>query len=168
MGITKYNREIVILVAEDNDEIRENLVGPLKNIYNVVYEASNGQEAIDIIEVEQIDIIITDINMPVMCGNDLIDYLTNRDLPFIPVIITSAHHRLSREYKGLKCIAINDKPYNVIEIIDRIEQMYKIDTEEKKQCSYNVASNKIRTATRVAKQLLNLVQSMHKTTMSLQ
>lgn len=76
-----------ILLADDHQLIRDGLKKYLETHPNarVVGEASDGQEALDLIEQLEVDILITDINMPGMDGLDLIRTVTE-DYPNIPCI----------------------------------------------------------------------------------
>jgi two-component system chemotaxis response regulator CheY len=53
-------------------------------------EASNGRDALDKLSVEKADVILTDINMPVMDGEELLRCLhADKDLCSIPAIVVS-------------------------------------------------------------------------------
>jgi two-component system chemotaxis response regulator CheY len=53
-------------------------------------EASNGREALDVLELQWVDAILTDINMPVMDGEELLRNLAAHDLlRSIPAIVIS-------------------------------------------------------------------------------
>ncbi len=51
--------------------------------------ARNGGDAITILEKSQVDLILTDINMPVMDGFGLVEY-RNRHIPHVPVLVMTA------------------------------------------------------------------------------
>jgi len=53
-------------------------------------EAGNGQEALDQLDQEWVDVVLTDINMPVMDGEALVEAMRQREhLALIPVIVIS-------------------------------------------------------------------------------
>jgi CheY-like chemotaxis protein len=83
-----------ILVVDDEPDIREMLVYLLANEGYRLLEASNGQDALDILsrpEGEGISLILTDLMMPCMDGAQLIKVLRSRDRGReIPVILLSA------------------------------------------------------------------------------
>ena len=56
-----------ILIAEDNDSNYLLMTYILKNHYEAL-RARNGQEAVDMVETEQPDMVLMDLNMPVMGG----------------------------------------------------------------------------------------------------
>lgn len=75
-----------ILVVDDSWESREMITSMLntEEDYTVIL-AENGQEAVRKLQSKKIDLVITDISMPVMDGLELLDHLT-KEHPRIPVI----------------------------------------------------------------------------------
>jgi len=65
---TPYN----ILFIEDEVTIRENYVRFLKRYFENVYEAGDGEEALEIYQEKKIDIMIVDINLPKLSGIDFL------------------------------------------------------------------------------------------------
>lgn len=59
-----------VLIADDNDDFRDFLVQELKNDYNIL-QARNGREALRIAQTQYIDVILSDVMMPQMNGNEL-------------------------------------------------------------------------------------------------
>jgi two-component system chemotaxis response regulator CheY len=60
-------------------------------------EANNGQEALDLLRVECVDIVLTDINMPLMDGEELLRALkSDSALQAIPVLVLSTDRSESR------------------------------------------------------------------------
>ena len=66
----------------------------------VCMQASNGQEALDLLQTNWIDIVLTDINMPVMNGEEFVSCLEKDEmLRTIPVLVVStdgSEHRVQR------------------------------------------------------------------------
>ena len=56
-----------ILIVEDNNEIRHYLSSGLAELFNTL-EAGNGEEALEKLKENEVDIIVTDVMMPVMDG----------------------------------------------------------------------------------------------------
>lgn len=80
-----------ILIVDDEKLIRKGLhLGiPWKRIgINGIFEASSGREALDIMEQEKIDMIITDIQMPEMTGLELILEIRKRSEQVIIIVLT--------------------------------------------------------------------------------
>lgn len=80
-----------LLIAEDNKDIREQLHRAVDKFFPNVFVASDGQEALEIFLKEDINILLTDINMPRMNGVELVENIlsVNED---IFIIVLSAHN----------------------------------------------------------------------------
>ena len=79
-----------ILVVDDEVNIRRGLaMGLVDEGYNV-YEASDGLEALKIIASKEVDLVITDLKMPEMTGDELLKQIT-ANYKNIPVIILTGH-----------------------------------------------------------------------------
>lgn len=90
-----------------------------------IFCLQNGQEALDLVEANHdIDIIITDINMPVMNGLVMIKELKRRGYN-MPVIIMSAHTETDYINKA-KELGVDNyllKPFDFIKFIDLITDL---------------------------------------------
>lgn len=64
-----------ILIAEDDDNLRKTLMKILIREGFCVASVSNGQEALDLMELQQFDVIITDYKMPVLGGEEWVKRL---------------------------------------------------------------------------------------------
>ena len=84
----------IMLVVDDVDINREILSLYFRDKYEIL-EAANGQEALDIIMRQRVDIILLDIVMPVMGGMELLEILHQSDtLNNIPVIVTTSQESI--------------------------------------------------------------------------
>lgn len=82
---------ISVFIAEDNEINTALLKGALKNMDCRVSTAANGVELLHLVEKEIPDIIILDMHMPVMSGDETLKYLRNAvEFRNIPVIIATA------------------------------------------------------------------------------
>ena len=93
-----FLKTINILYVEDEVEVRELTSSFLRKFVNSITLASNGQEGLDIFKkhfhdenLETIDLIITDINMPKLNGLEMITEINKID-HLIPSIVTTAHN----------------------------------------------------------------------------
>ena len=79
-----------LLVVEDNPDLRSFLRQSLSESYRIE-EAENGQEALQLIARQQPDLIVSDIMMPVMRGDEMCQTLKSRmETSHIPVILLTA------------------------------------------------------------------------------
>jgi two-component system chemotaxis response regulator CheY len=93
-----------ILIADDSATMRAMLVAIVEAIgdYHVI-EASSGFEALRLLPRGQVDLILTDINMPDINGLELISYLrSNQNYKNIPVFIISTEGSTKDIEKGKK------------------------------------------------------------------
>lgn len=76
---------ISVLIVDDEPMIVEHLAQILRRRVSTLYTASNGQEGLECYKKETVDLIISDIDMPVMNGIDFLKQVRahNRKLPFI-------------------------------------------------------------------------------------
>jgi putative nucleotidyltransferase with HDIG domain len=73
-----------ILVVEDDDVFRGLVVKTLKKLKHELFEASNGKDAKELLLLEKIDLVISDIQMPHVSGLDLLNWIkTERPIPVI-------------------------------------------------------------------------------------
>lgn len=103
-------KKTTLLYAEDEFDIRKNNIEFIQNEYNLsVIEASDGQEAWELYEKYQPEIIITDIVMPKLSGLEFVAKIREKDNK-TPVIVLSAY---SEQEKLLKAIELNLISYQI-------------------------------------------------------
>ncbi|MBS1747429.1 MAG: response regulator [Bacteroidetes bacterium] len=78
-----------ILVAEDDEIMRESIKHMLKQEGLTVISAENGRDAIDLFLADTPDLVITDILMPFISGLEFIDVIRNSSRQ-VPIIVLSA------------------------------------------------------------------------------
>lgn len=83
-------KDFKVLFVEDEDKIRQHIVNSLKYLVEEVKEASHGLEALEVMKNFSADIIITDLEMPLMNGIELIKNVRkeNKD---VCIIVLTAH-----------------------------------------------------------------------------
>ena len=123
--VAEDNKRPVVLIVDDNDDFRKFMRDCLKNDY-VVHEADNGKKAWDIIPELQPDIIVSDVMMPEMDGNELCSLVKN-DIrtSHILVILLTARAAKEHELKGLESGADDyiTKPFNLDIFTRRIKNL---------------------------------------------
>jgi two-component system chemotaxis response regulator CheY len=92
-----------ILVVDDSAVTRAMIVKTLKLAeipMDQVLQASNGQEGLDALAKSQVDLVFTDINMPVMDGEEMVNRLRNdpqwKNLPLVVVSTEGSQTRIER------------------------------------------------------------------------
>ncbi|MPT36792.1 MULTISPECIES: response regulator transcription factor [Flavobacterium] len=79
-----------IVLAEDNDILRKSLSFFLESKGYEVDQFSDGKEALEAIETNNYDLVLTDINMPGSSGMEITQYIRQRIQSDIPVIILTS------------------------------------------------------------------------------
>ena len=104
----------VILLVDDNEEILEFLEHELVERYAVI-KALNGQEALQVLKEDTVQLIICDVMMPVMDGFELCKILKSQfEYSHIPVILLTARNTLQSKIEGLElgADAYVEKPFS--------------------------------------------------------
>jgi signal transduction histidine kinase/ligand-binding sensor domain-containing protein/DNA-binding response OmpR family regulator len=118
----------IILVVEDNYDMREYIKESLSDTYSVE-EAVNGEQGVRIAETIIPDLIISDLMMPKMDGNELTRILKNDErTSHIPIIILTAKSGQENKIVGLQTGADDylTKPFDVQELRVRVENLINI------------------------------------------
>ena len=127
----KKNR---ILIADDAELNRDMLTMMLGSQYDFVY-AVNGKEAVECLEKEEIDLVLLDINMPVMDGFDVLTVMNNRGwIEDIPVIIISAEDSNEFITRGYQ-LGVTDyirRPFISIVVQKRVDNTLLMHSNQKR------------------------------------
>ena len=115
----------VILIAEDSPTIRKFISFSLAAKGFEIITAADGMEALEQLPKENINLIITDLNMPNIDGFELIRSIRNNDdLKDIPIIILSSLTSREEIEKGISCGANSYllKPFDPKRIIYEVSK----------------------------------------------
>jgi two-component system chemotaxis response regulator CheY len=109
--------ELSVLVVDDSQTARHHIGKTLRalGIENIV-EATNGKEAIQLIDKNYFDLVVTDYNMPAMDGNELVRYIREQSKQAsIPILMVTSENDVNQlaavEQSGVS--AICDKPFEM-------------------------------------------------------
>ena len=97
------SEQIRIVIADDHSMIREGLkqLLELEGDIQVVAEAGNGEECLKIIEKVKPDVVLLDINMPVMNGLKMLEVLRNSKNKKQKVLILTIHNEIDYLMKAV-------------------------------------------------------------------
>ncbi|ATP56482.1 hybrid sensor histidine kinase/response regulator [Pedobacter ginsengisoli] len=112
-NITKEGRPLILLV-DDNADILQFIAKELGDTYNCI-TASNGQVALDMLKDNAVQLIVSDVMMPVMDGYELCRQVkTNLDYSHIPLILLTAKSAFQSKIEGLEigADAYIEKPFS--------------------------------------------------------
>ena len=115
-----------ILVVEDDKNLRKLVTTYLqRNKYNT-YEATNGEEALNVLDQSYIDLIVSDIMMPKMDGYELIKSLREAKYE-VPILIITAKSEIEDKKEGF-LLGADDymlKPIYIEEMLLRIQVLLR-------------------------------------------
>ena len=121
----KSDSRPVVLVVEDNDDIRQYIESSLQSKYQVL-TASNGQEGLDLAIKYVPDVIISDVMMPIMDGMELCKSIKeNIATSHIPVILLTAKDSIQDKEEGYEIGADSylTKPFSAKLLTNRIRNI---------------------------------------------
>ncbi|MEY4444559.1 MAG: hypothetical protein RL301_638 [Actinomycetota bacterium] len=132
-----------VLVAEDEALIRLDLVEMLTEAgYEIVAQASNGAEAIELVEIHKPDLAIMDINMPIMDGLTAAEKIVNST----PVLMLTAFSQRDLVMKAseIGVMGYVVKPFTINDLIPAME----------------VATSRFRVMSELSKEVADLSQKL--------
>ncbi|WP_455584739.1 hybrid sensor histidine kinase/response regulator transcription factor [Bacteroides sp.] len=147
-----------ILIVEDNVELQDFISNKLCKHYKII-NAHNGLEALEIIDKERVDLIISDIIMPLMSGIDLCKSIkSNIQICHIPIILLTAKTNLNSKIEGLKsgADAYIEKPFSMFHLEVQISNLLENHENLRKNFASNpfISTNTI-ARTKTDEQFLN-------------
>lgn len=104
----------IILIVDDNEEILDFVSAILGSEYQIL-RAANGEDAIALLHTEFVDLVISDVMMPVMDGFELCRAIkTTFAISHIPVLLLTAKNTLRARIEGLElgADAYIEKPFS--------------------------------------------------------
>ena len=130
-----------ILVAEDDNAVRESLERALRLEGYQVLVSSNGEQALEIASVTPPDLYILDVMMPILDGLSVCRTL-RRQGDKTPILILTARHQVSDRVSGLDAGADDylAKPFALDELLARIRALLRRNASDTKSKSYVVSN----------------------------
>ncbi len=121
-----------ILIAEDEEITLNNILDTLQEEGYHAAAVKNGREALQKIEAEYFDVLITDIKMPYMSGIELLDKIKEKH-PETEVIIITGFGSISSAIEAMKKGAYDyiTKPFDLDELTLRVNKIYEKKTLKK-------------------------------------
>ena len=119
----------VILVVDDQPQNNELLQAYLAPQGYEIVKAASGQEALEKLSGNQIDLILLDIMMPKMSGIELLVKLrADKNTQLIPVVMVTALKETEDKIKALEagCDDFISKPFDKVELLARVKSILKI------------------------------------------
>ncbi|MEO5860882.1 MAG: ATP-binding protein [Burkholderiales bacterium] len=130
----RSRQRIKILVAEDNPTNQKVICKILERAGHTVRLAANGEEALDILEQNQFDLVIVDMHMPIMGGVEVAKFyrFIDRKLPRMPFVMLTANATAEamEECKQAGIDAFLSKPVETRELLATIARLTGLEKPE--------------------------------------
>jgi two-component system, chemotaxis family, chemotaxis protein CheY len=115
-----------VLIVDDSASMRGMVSHTLASAGFSVIEGSNGQEGLDRLAGKKVDLIITDLNMPVMDGIQFITRLrAQREYKFTPILMltTESRDETKQAAKAAGATGWITKPFNAQQVLQTIARV---------------------------------------------
>ena len=113
-----------VLIVADDPTLRMALVDTLETAGFEVFEAVNGKEALLQLMHHDVEAIVSDVQMDVMDGEELLTQVRNR-YPSIPFLMMTAHASIERAVSAIRDGAVDylQKPFEAAALVSAVERM---------------------------------------------
>lgn len=130
-----------VLIVEDDDDTREMLEILLRTNHYIPLLASSGEQALEMVVHEPIDLVVLDLGLPGMSGYEVCERIRMSEVPHIPIIMLTASHEQQGPARGLR-LGADDylrKPFMTEELLERIEAIRRRDQRSRSLITENEA-----------------------------
>lgn len=120
-----------ILLVDDEDLLREGVREILEMSDYSVIEARDGEEALSLFAINNVDLVISDIVMPNMDGVDFVSRL-RESFPDVPILTISGGSRVVSARFGLDSALLSGanasltKPFNAKQLLEKVQQLLEV------------------------------------------
>ncbi|MDN5937319.1 MAG: sigma-54 dependent transcriptional regulator [Salinisphaera sp.] len=118
-----------VLVVDDRRSARRSLALLLEDNDMAVTEAASGEHALTLLEVASYDVLVTDLRMDGMSGNELLEEAKKRDLR-LPIILITAYGSIESAVEAMRMGAYDylTKPFSEQDMLEKIRQAHSLTT----------------------------------------
>lgn len=118
-------KSIKLMLIEDHQMLRQGLISLLKEFdFYTIYEAENGKQALELLKEVQADVILLDIDMPVMNGLDTLKIIKQK-YPITKVIVLTGYNSFAAEVLKLGADIYLPKNCSIDNLVSAINTLDK-------------------------------------------
>lgn len=130
LPMLKVPMENTLLIVDDEKEVLETLTETLSNINAKILTARNGVEALEVLKINKVTVILSDVNMPAMKGTELLKQVRALGL-MTPFVILTAYGDKEMALEALRLGAFDfiDKPWTHEKLFNTLEKSFEIGSE---------------------------------------
>lgn len=118
-----------ILIVEDDQVLLELMCDYFEGTGATIFQASNGELAFQIVEKERIDLVLSDVQMPVMGGIELVKKIrsNNSVLPLVLLVTGQCEFNLEEALR-IGASDLIQKPFKLSEVVERVNRLFAAAT----------------------------------------
>lgn len=120
-----FTKKLRVLYVEDEDKIRETTIKFLKHFFDDMVVASDGEEGLKSFEKEIFDLVITDLKMPKLSGEELIEKIKAHRPETIVIAMSGISGNEGRENIGSNFFIV--KPASIEDLVNILTQIVEQD-----------------------------------------
>jgi DNA-binding NtrC family response regulator len=113
-----------ILLVEDDLRSRKNLASFLRTEGYEVNEASDGKQAVELLQKDEVDLVLSDVVMPGLNGLQVLQHVQSVT-PEIPVFLMSGHFRYAQQILKEGAADFIAKPLDLNELLSKLKLILK-------------------------------------------
>lgn len=115
--------KVSVLIVDDDSDLLETLCDYYQSLGALVYGALNGQKALEIIQSQNVSLILSDLQMPVMDGAALLKTLLEKKIKIPFIFITGQFHFSEESALYLGANGLVYKPYKLKLLNEKIQHI---------------------------------------------
>lgn len=123
----KKTKKLNLLFVEDSEITRMSSVELFEEFFSEIFIAVNGQEGLELYRElkDEIDIILTDVHMPVMNGIDMIEKIQENNDNNIPILLFTGenHTDIEDKFKHIIIQGFISKPFIISDFIKSLNKV---------------------------------------------
>lgn len=118
-------KNLKVLIVDDEPEIRLVLIDMIGDLFAEAHAVTNGHEAFEFIKNHNIDLILTDVQMPGMSGIELVRRIQEEKIKSPVIILLSGQLEITEKTAlDLGAAALLHKPYKIKDLVSKIEDLF--------------------------------------------
>ena len=114
-----------ILVVDDDYHLLQTLQWLLEEEGFPVQTASDGREAVELAVAQRPALIILDMFLPLLNGNEVASQVRSQYGTLVPVILITADRHAEEKSRGMEAVSYLRKPFDFDELIEHVQQALK-------------------------------------------
>ena len=124
--VSQIKNESIILIADDDPDFSEGMSEFLTDHGMKTILAKNGQEAVDKVRTNPVDVLVLDLQMPIMCGLEVYLRLKKQGYVVKTIIVTAYEKQETETIDILKSMSVTGclfKPFKPEDMLSAIEKL---------------------------------------------